>query len=103
MTKLLELLNLILSFGPKLQPVMDEVMAIVEAIQRIVALVNKPKFAAAKGKPLNARESAAAAKITAALGGKAKFGGVFTTIFAFLKANPWLVDALLLLLKSKKQ
>lgn len=101
--KLLELLNLLISFGPKIPLVMAEVEAIIAAVQRIVAMFASPKFAAVKPKSLNQKEAALVLKIAAASPKSQKFGGPFTTIFQWLKSNPWAVEFILgLLLKAKK-
>ena len=64
--KLLDLLNLILSYGPKIPAVMEQVEAIVAAVQNIVDLLSPGVFSSAAPESLTDEEADVEAKILAA-------------------------------------
>jgi hypothetical protein len=100
----LALLKLFLALGPKLPAVWLEVQKIIAAAQAIFGIV-KPAvetggtLEAIDLSPDEAEAEAAVAYILA--GPNAAFdGAILRRVFAFAKANPWLMDALAALLKG---
>jgi hypothetical protein len=93
--KFVELLNLILSFGPRIPEIMERVQHIIAEIQELVELVHPGLFAAAAAVELTAEEAALESQILAACPANENFAGPFQSLFAFLKAHPELIALLL--------
>lgn len=103
MSKFMELLNLILSYGPRLPAIMEKIEHIVFEVQELISLLTPGVFASMAPVALTEEEADLEAKILSACPAKAagNFAGPFATIFAFLKANPQIVAFLLRLLAKK--
>lgn len=97
--KLLELLNLLLSFGPKLPAILAEVEIIVAAFQRIA-----DQFSGGFGASELTGEEAEGVNSVMAAAGRTGEGnsGPLSNIFAWLKANPEIMAAVLKILLSFK-
>lgn len=103
MSKYLELLNLLLSFGPKLPSIIASieriVMTVMEEVQNIRDILG---FAETFQSVAPSEEEAAAEQqvIAAAMGGTETFAGPFSRILDFIRANPELIAFLLSFLKK---
>lgn len=104
MTRYLELLNLLLAFGPKLPLILASIEKIVMTVMEEVGNIRDilgiaESFASHE---LSAEEAAAEqAVIAQAMGGAETFGGPLQRILDFIRANPELI-ALLVSLFAKK-
>jgi hypothetical protein len=102
----LDFLRKLLALGPKLPDVFESVQRIIAEVQTILRLVKgeEPLFGESPME-LNATEQAAEGEVLAAMAGSSEtFGGIgdgaiLRSIFAFLQANPELLQLILTLLK----
>lgn len=100
--KYLDFLNLLLSYGPKIGPVLEELQAIVEEamlrIDNIRTILGLPKGPMRSVAP-SAEEAKLEGKIMeAALEGRS--AGIFQTLFDFIRSHPELITFLLTFLKK---
>lgn len=98
MSKFMELLNLLLSYGPRIPAIMEQIEHIVSEFQTLIDLLNPGVFSSAAAVPLTGEEADLEAKILAACPAKATFAGPFQSIFAWIKAHPEVIALLLKLL-----
>lgn len=104
-------LNKLLSFGPKLPAIMASIDIIVGELQNIAEIIQGGLMAApgdlaavtidgeaSSPEVLAAEKAVLAACASQGLMASEKFGGVFATLLAFIKANPQLITFLLSLL-----
>lgn len=94
--KFVELLNLILSFGPRIPEIMERIQHIIAEIQELVELIHPGVFAAAATEEaMTAEEIELQSKIMEACPSSGTFAGPFQSIWAFIKAHPEIVTLLL--------
>ena len=99
-----DFLKALIALGPKLPTVWAEIEKMIAAVKAIAGIV-QPAAAAAGALELNEispDEAEAEAAVACILAGpNAAFdGAILRGLYGFAKANPWLLDALLALLKG---
>lgn len=99
MSQLLALVNLLLSYGPKLPAAAEIVERIVGEFQELYDLF-APGRAAPAPVALSPEVQEGLDKLRAAMGHGAGREGFFTNVMQFLAAHPKAVDALLLILPA---